>query len=98
MRVYLDGYEGTPDSFTGSISNTDHPFEIGRGAGNAYNFSGALDDVRLYNVALTHNDVLGLFGSLSGLGTDLFEDEDMKINFKDYALIADQYLEEMLWP
>jgi hypothetical protein len=96
VRVYVDGDEGTPYSYTSSISNTDHPFELGRGVSDSYNFAGALDDVRLYNAALTRNDVLGLFGSLSSLGTDLYEDD--VINSRDYALIADQYLEEMLWP
>jgi hypothetical protein len=96
VRVYVDGVEGTPFSYSGSISNAVHSFEIGRGASDAYNFSGALDDVRLYNAALTYSEVLGLLGSLSGLGTDLYE--DMKIDFKDYALIADKYLEETLWP
>ncbi|MDH4241268.1 MAG: LamG domain-containing protein, partial [Phycisphaerae bacterium] len=92
VRVWVDGVEGTPLGYTGSISNADHSFEIGRGGDNSYNFSGALDDVRLYNVALTDTDILGL----SGLRTDLYEDK--KINFKDYALIADKYLEEILWP
>jgi hypothetical protein len=96
VRVYVDGVEGTPFSYTSNISNADHPFEIGRGSHNDYNFSGALDDVRLYNAALTYTDVLGLFGSLSGLGTDLYE--DMKINFNDYSLISSKFLDEMLWP
>jgi hypothetical protein len=92
VRVYVDGVEGTPYSYTSSIRNTGQSFEIGRGASNAYNFAGALDDVRLYNAALTETDILGL----SGLRADLFEDG--AINFMDYALIADQYLEEVLWP
>jgi hypothetical protein len=96
VRIYVDGVEGTPFSYTGSISNADHSFEIGRGSHNDYNFSGALDDVRLYNAALTDSDVLGLLGSLSGLGTDLYE--DLKINFKDYSLVASKFLDELLWP
>jgi len=43
-------------------------------------------------LALTDTDILGLLG----LQAEMYE--DMKINFKDYALITGSWLEEMLWP
>ncbi|GAH77513.1 unnamed protein product, partial [marine sediment metagenome] len=54
--------------------------------------SGALDDVRLYNVALTDTDILGLLG----VQNDLYE--DMKIDFKDFAVLADMWLDDQLVP
>jgi len=92
VRVWLDGVEGTSRSYTGSIGNADHSFEIGRGADDSYNFSGALDDVRVYNVALTDADILGLLG----FRTDL--NEDMKIDFKDFAVLGDRFLDEEMFP
>jgi len=93
VRIWVDGVEGTPISYTGSISNAVNSFEIGRGADDAYNFSGALDDVRVYNnLALTEFDILGLFG----MRPDTYE--DMKIDFKDYSLIASKFLEEGMFP
>ncbi len=92
VRVWVDGVEGTGRSYTGSIGNADHSFEIGRGADDSYNFSGALDDVRVYNVALTDADILGLLG----LRTDLYE--DTKIDFKDFAVLGDRFLDEEMFP
>jgi hypothetical protein len=94
VRVWVDAVEGTPFSYTGSISNAAHSLEIGRGASNSYNFSGALDDVRLYNVALTDTDILDLL--LLGLQTNLYE--DMNIDFKDFAELAVWWLDEQLYP
>jgi hypothetical protein len=65
-----------------------------------------LDDVRIYNYALTHGEVL----SLAGVGTlyvpapppaELYEGEaegSRLINFKDYALLTDRWLEEDFFP
>ena len=92
VRVWVDGVEGTPFSYTSSISNADNSLQIGRGASNSYNFSGALDDVRLYNVALTDTDILGLLA----LQTDLYE--DMNIDFKDFAVLGDRFLDEDMFP
>ncbi|MHC4546533.1 MAG: LamG domain-containing protein, partial [Planctomycetota bacterium] len=92
VRIWVDGVEGTPYSFTYGMNSAANSLQIGRGASNAYNFAGALDDVRLYNAVLTEADILGLLG----LGADLYE--DLEINFKDYAILADHYLEEILSP
>jgi len=92
VRIWVDGVEGIPRSYTGSITDADHSFEIGRGADDAYNFRGTVDDVRVYNVALTGTDVLGLLDLPSDLN------EDLKVDFKDYAALATVWLDEVLWP
>ena len=60
------------------------------GGGNPFN--GALDDIRIYNRVLTEGEIL----CLVGLRGDLHEDQ--KIDFKDYAILADYWLDEQLWP
>ncbi|MHC4432573.1 MAG: LamG-like jellyroll fold domain-containing protein [Planctomycetota bacterium] len=55
-------------------------------------FLGMIDDVRIYNKALTQEEIFSLMGS----PTDL--NEDNKINFKDYAVLLDHWLETQLWP
>jgi hypothetical protein len=92
IRVWIDGVAGVAYSHTGNITNAVHSFEIGRGASDSYNFAGTLDDIRVYNAALTEADVL----SLVGLQTDL--NDDKKINFKDFAVLGDKYLDEEMFP
>ncbi len=71
VRIYVDAGEGTPDSYTGSISNANHSLEIGRGIYNAYNFDGLIDDVRIYDRALSAEEIWQLYratASFQGLG------------------------------
>jgi len=61
-------------------------------------FPGAIDDVYLYSRALTYGEVAGLAGR-----TDLFSESfdlnvDGAVNFKDFAVLTDSWLEELLWP
>lgn len=69
-------------------------------------YVGLIDDVRIYNYALSGNEVL----SVAGLG-DLYvpltspaniSDEEpvnsKKINFRDFAVLADDWLEKLVWP
>ena len=55
-------------------------------------FKGRIDDVRIYNYALSQSEIL----YLAGLKADLYEDD--KVDFKDYAVLADGWLDEQLWP
>jgi len=73
-------------------------------------FAGSLDDVRIYERALSQAEIANLAGlpvgetlhqPLHGLlsvdeNVDLHDDE--KIDFKDFAVLADTWLEEQLWP
>ncbi len=90
VRIWVDGVEGTPSSYTGSVTDSASPFEIGRIA-TADGCTATLDDVRIYNVGLSESEILGL-----ALQTDLYE--DLKIDFKDFAILADKWLDEQLFP
>ncbi|UCC22219.1 MAG: LamG domain-containing protein, partial [Planctomycetota bacterium] len=67
-------------------------------------FRGAIDDVRIYNYTLTPAEILYL--ALQGAGSAYVEfpawradaDNDDKVNFKDFGIMADNWLQEALWP
>jgi hypothetical protein len=122
LRVYRDGQldATTSNVTTGDINSPDEPLYIGakQQEGADANlpalapidhfFQGPLDDVRIYNYALSDGEIAYL-ATEGGAGihtpinspADLYQGEapgNQWINFKDYALIADEYLEKLLWP
>ncbi len=106
---YIDG------SATGSgpfsfASDTESPVVFGACQGNGGNpFNGALDEVRLYNRALSQEEVASLAGKTTTFTQDLSmllrphdaaidTNADGAIDFKDYATLIDAWLDEVLWP
>jgi hypothetical protein len=66
---------------------------MGRRADQTANFQGLIDEVRIYNRALSLAEVEYL------AGTPMIDiNKDGTIDFKDYTLMADVWLEELLWP
>jgi hypothetical protein len=71
-------------------------------------FNGALDEVRIYNRALSQAEIAYLItGGAATLTVpipspaDLYDGEPegpRAVNFKDFAILADQWLERQLWP
>jgi hypothetical protein len=120
LRIYRNGVlEVTQGNVaTGDISSPGEPLYIGAklkenahasspaGAPVAHYFDGLLDDLRMYDYALSQGEVLGV----AGLGqlymplTSLAEFYDAEpinsrlVNLKDYAILADNWLEERFWP
>ena len=105
IRWYGDGVE------LGSMDwelNTIDKVQVGKRADNANHFPGNVDDARIYSVALSKEEIAYI--ATDGAGSlhipivsdaDVYQGElpgEQWINFKDYALIADKYLEEILWP
>ena len=66
-------------------------------------FKGAMDDVYIYNRALSPEEILGLAG-LSGTHYLALEpwradaNNDDKVDLKDYVIMAKNWLKEILWP
>jgi hypothetical protein len=52
QKTYIDGQlDNTSGSITGNLRNNSRPFHIGRNPGDAVTFNGAIDEVRISNVA-----------------------------------------------
>jgi len=106
---YVDGnpdfeYSGVIDDKTATLV---HRIGIDwRAIGSTYCFQGAIDDIRIYNYALSHAEVgyLALQGGTpllvpmppSAVKLDIVQDD--KINLKDYAVLANGWLIEQTWP
>ncbi|HEX8298817.1 MAG TPA: LamG-like jellyroll fold domain-containing protein, partial [Rubricoccaceae bacterium] len=72
MRLYVNGALASDVAQEGAIRTTDLPLLIGQmlPSDAAYNFPGTIDDVRVYNVALTAAEVGGLYQTAAEDGPD----------------------------
>jgi hypothetical protein len=70
LTVYLDGKSGTPVNISGSIYNGTGSLNIGKWVEGGYQFNGQIDDVRIYNYALTEAQIKTLYNfGAARLGT-----------------------------
>ncbi len=106
-QIYVDGIADGPltdiAAANGDLSNLD-PLTIGaRNKGGVLDqyFNGLIDDVRIFDYALSIEDIA--YGATGGTGyfpllsiADLYDDE--QINFKDFAILADYWLQGDTWP
>jgi len=93
IRWYGDGRLLGEDS--SRVLDTNDLVQMGeRGdSGNSNNFQGLIDEVRIYDRDLSLAEIEYLAGAPM---IDI--NKDGSIDFKDYALMADVWLEELLWP
>jgi hypothetical protein len=108
MRMYCNGLLVTETS--GAFDPIDGPEAcqtmIGVSLNSADYFRGKLDDLRMYDYALAHSEVLFLArGAGSSIHQELYPVlssrdllRDGKIDFGDYAVLAEQWLDQGLWP
>jgi hypothetical protein len=69
VEIYLNGQLETSDTFTGQILTTSIDFMIGQvlpGESN-YNFKGILDDLRIYNYALSSTEIEDLYNQSTSI-------------------------------
>ena len=101
MQIFLNGV--LYDSLTGADSRISGitSFEIGFGWYGGYD--GLIDDFRIYDYALTQPEI----AHVATNGTGIFDQKlmtpadlngDNQIDFADFALLADQWLENQIWP
>ena len=58
-RTFINGLQSTTDSFTTTIPNNTNVLEVGRyGSNSTYSYSERIDDVKLYDRALTADEIL----------------------------------------
>jgi len=107
IRTYVNGKLDRQLVTTAKLGLSSGTLKLGREpSGLSSFFSGKLDDVRVYNYALTEAEIM----SLAGAGavyvpvtspaniSDLEPVLEKKVNFKDYSLLANKWLEEELFP
>ncbi len=109
MRIYHDGLlvAQNTDAFLAMSGAATAPSKIGAGLdGTSSYYKGRLDDLRIYDYALSHAEVLYL---AKGSGSKLYQPlqpvlssvdpfADGKISFRDFAVLADVWLEYQKWP
>jgi len=69
-------------------------------------FKGTIDDVRVYNYGLSEEEIGYIAADGENIFTvhsvaNLYNDEDLgkrAVNFRDFAVLADGWLEKKLWP
>jgi hypothetical protein len=104
-KIYADGLLIV--NWAKTINTTDaNPFQIGMYGWPGNAFDGTIDDVHVYNYALSNEEVIDTMGTgdiyvpLEAI-TNLYDEEPMnykKINFKDYATMLEEWLVEVHWP
>jgi Concanavalin A-like lectin/glucanases superfamily len=66
MRIYVNGVEVANRAQTGAIDAVTAPVLIGRNAVNGNAFQGGIDEISLYNRALTANEIRDIYYAQSG--------------------------------
>jgi len=101
MQIFLNG--SLYDSRTGANSPISGiaSFEIGSGWYGGYD--GLIDDFRIYSYVLSQPEIAyiatngtGIFAQPLMSPADLFSDN--QIDFKDFAVLANRWLDKQLWP
>jgi len=103
LCIYVDGILDFFEYTSGSINSSSHNVLIGENeqeTGREWN--GLIDELRIYNRALSHGEIVSLAGESSVLQPlprpEIDLHKDGKVNLKDYAVLANSWLETILWP
>jgi len=73
IEIYIDGAFDNHSTFSGTILTTNIDLMIGQVLPNnsAYNFKGVIDDVRIYDYALSVEDIAQLYGEISAIHSEM---------------------------
>ncbi len=91
-KLYVNGFMAGSAVHTGNSFSLTGCLRLGRPGDPERYYSGLLDDVRIYNYALSAAEMMYLAGSPVDLN------QDNKIAFKDFTVLAEAWLDELLWP
>lgn len=103
LRLYIDG---TLDASTaaGAVNTSSDPVYIGSRVNNTTNrnWIGSIDDVRLYDIALSENNLLYLSENPGYMVIDTPEPGDLKldgsVDIYDLEIVAQEWVQNNLWP
>jgi hypothetical protein len=112
VKLYVDGVREYISAVKSAAIDTaiTGVVRIGEAPWHNRPFTGQIDDLRIYSRAVPQAEIANLAGIAPGTtyhqpltsflntteDTDVMDDE--KIDFKDYAVLIDSWLEEVLWP
>jgi len=86
-KIFIDGLKKAEKAVVGALNNTVHPLGIGYDPiDNGGYFNGNLDEIQIYNYALSDTAITGLYAAQSafpGIVTDLVADYKLNGNGKD---------------
>ena len=114
-KLYINGVLDTPTNEDDTISGTTTGYTaviVGRGGKDENgSWDGLVDDVRVYEVALTAAEVQTVMNGGDVPVVDVYvpltsvaniSDEEpansKKVNFRDFAILADEWLQQLVWP
>ena len=104
MRLYKDGQEVGNMAKGGAAVATDPVVSVAIGnqppgaIGGTRNYDGLIDDVRIYSRALPGEQILWLAGITAPFSEPFDLNVDGVVDFRDYAILADAWLDTVLWP
>jgi len=107
VYLYIDGILDNREDASGAINNSSYNVYIGANEQILdREWDGRIDDVRIYDYGLSHAEIVNLAGESEvyqpvASPANLYDKEakfSRKINFKDYAVMADRWLNELQFP
>ncbi|MHC4646266.1 MAG: LamG domain-containing protein [Planctomycetota bacterium] len=112
LKIYVDGILESEDNSSGNPMATPGLLYLGVSADRAPEnpdglhdgFTGNIDDFRIYSYALSYGQVVSLaeqaliYDAVDSEANVYEPGEEEIIDFKDFAVITDSWLEEILWP
>jgi len=100
IRTYVNGVLDRELATTSVLGTSTGTLKIGCEPYNTSGglFNGLIDEVQIYKAALTAGQVAWLAGYTSVLSIPADLRQDNVIDFKDFAVLGDSWLEEILWP
>jgi len=102
-QIYVDGVlQVSEDVVTGTLHTNEQPVLIGAYiwdlSGYHRYLAGSIDDLRIYSRVLSDAEIGWLAGRVEPSGKPSDLNIDGAIDFKDYAILAGAWLDEVLWP
>jgi hypothetical protein len=61
IEIFVNGVNGSLDTFAGPMDITNTDLELSHGASKAYNIDGHIDDIIIWNMSLSDNQIVSLY-------------------------------------
>lgn len=82
MKIYVNGDPSASAVQTGSIFDSNYPFRIGADWSGGSRMNGTIDDVRVYNYALTADEIKALYSSAVNIYGKLTDKDGVPLQAK----------------